>query len=114
MRRVLTRKGDETAKARLVVLGFMAPSLTEVETASPTMSKTSRNLVLAVASCLGFILKGGDMTSALLQTGISLEDEMLDVWAPPGLAAMFGAEEGDGMAVSVREAFYGSTPQGNG
>ena len=48
MRWVLTRKSDGSAKARLVVLGFMAPNITEVESASPTMSKTSRNLVLAV------------------------------------------------------------------
>ena len=107
MRWVLTRKSNGSAKARLVVLGFMAPNITEVESASPTMSKTSRNLVLAVASCMGFILKGGDVTSAFLQTGISLEDEMLDVWAPPELAAMFGAEDGEGMALRVREAFYG-------
>eukprot|EP00435_Cladocopium_sp_Y103_P025486 s1363_g6.t1 len=107
MRWVLTRKSDGAAKARLVVLGFMAPNITEVETASPTMSKTSRNLIIAAAACLGFILKGGDVTSAFLQTGISLEDEMLDVWAPPELAALFGAEHGDGMALRVREAFYG-------
>ena len=107
MRWVLTRKSDGSAKARLVVLGFMAPNITEVESASPTMSKTSRNLVLAVASCMGFILQGGDVTSAFLQTGISLEDEMLDVWAPPELVAMFGAEDGEGMALRVREAFYG-------
>ena len=56
MRWVLTRKSDGTAKARLVVLGSMAPSVSEVETASPTLSKTGRNLVLAVAACMGFIL----------------------------------------------------------
>ena len=105
MRWVLTRKGDGTAKARLVVLGFMAPNLHEVETASPTMAKTSRNLLLAVAACNGFILKCGDVTAAFLQTGISLEDEKLDIWAPPELAAMFGAKDGDGMA--LKEAFYG-------
>ena len=43
MRWVLTHKGDGTAKARLVVLGFMAHNLTEVATASPTMSKVGRN-----------------------------------------------------------------------
>ena len=32
---------------------------------------------------------------------------MLDVWARPRLAAMFGAENVDGMALRVRKAFYG-------
>ena len=46
MRWVLTRKSDGSAKARLVALGFMAHNLTEVATASPTMSKVGRNLIL--------------------------------------------------------------------
>ena len=46
MRWVLTRKQDGMAKARLVVLGFMAHNLTEVQTTSPTMSKVGRNVLL--------------------------------------------------------------------
>lgn len=52
MRWVLTFKGGNTAKARLVVLGFQAHNLTSVETASPTMSKTGRNVLLAATSNL--------------------------------------------------------------
>ena len=107
MRWVLTRKSDGTAKARLVVLGFMAPNLTEVATASPTMSKVGRDLILTLAAGLKLHLKAGDVTSAFLQTGISLEDEELNVLAPPELSAMFGAEAGDMRALRVREAFYG-------
>ena len=107
MRWVLTRKGDGSAKARLVVLGFQAHNITEVETASPTMSKVGRNLLLTIAACLKLRIKSGDATSAFLQTGISLEEEELTVWAPPELASMFGAEAGDPRALRVREAFYG-------
>ena len=107
MRWVLTRKADQTAKARLVVLGFQAHNLTEVETTSPTLSKLGRNCVLAVAAAMGFIVKSGDVTSAFLQTGISLEDENLHVLAPPELSAMFGAEHGEQLVLKVREAFYG-------
>ena len=106
MRWVLTRKGDGTAKARLVVLGFMAHNLTEVATASPTMSKVGRNVILTLAAALKMKVKAGDVTSAFLQTGISLEDEELNVMAPPELAAMFGADPGHQRALRVREAFY--------
>ena len=107
MRWVLTRKSDGTAKARLVVLGFQAHNITEVETASPTMSKAGRNLILMLAACYHFVIKSGDVTAAFLQTGISLEEEELTIWAPPELAAMFGTTDGDGRALRVREAFYG-------
>ena len=107
MRWVLTRKSDGTAKARLVVLGFMAHNLTEVATTSPTMSKVGRNVILTLAAAYKFKLKAGDVTSAFLQTGISLEDEELNVLAPPELSAMFGSEAGDQRVLRVREAFYG-------
>ena len=107
MRWVLTRKSVGTAKARLVALGFTAHNLTEVATASPTMSKVGRNLILALAAGLKFKVKAGDVTSAFLQTGISLEDEELTVLAPPELSAMFGAADGQQKALRVREAFYG-------
>jgi azurin len=110
MRWVLTRKADQTAKARLVVLGFQAHNLCEVETSSPTMSKLGRNCVLAIAAAMGFIVKSGDVTSAFLQTGISLEDENLHVLAPPELSAIFGAQHGEQLVLKVREAFYGWAP----
>lgn len=107
MRWVLTRKSTGEAKARLVILGFQAPNITEIETASPTMSKVARHLILSIAASLKFRIKCGDVTSAFLQTGISLEDEELSVWAPPELAAMFAADPQDARALRVREAFYG-------
>ena len=107
MRWVLTRKQDGMAKARLVVLGFMAHNLTEVQTTSPTMSKVGRNVFLAITAGMRFHLRSGDVTSAFLQTGTNLEDENLTVLAPPELAAMFGAAPGDTRALRVREAFYG-------
>ena len=107
MRWVLTRKSDGSAKARLVVLGFMAPNLTEVATTSPTMSKVGRNMILTLSAAYGFKIKAGDVTSAFLQTGTSLEDEELNVLAPPELSAMLGAVPGDDRILRAREAFYG-------
>ena len=107
MRWVLTRKASGDAKARLVVLGFQAHNLTEVETTAPTMGKGAKNALLALTAALKFTLKSGDVTSAFLQTDTSLEDEGLTVWAPPELARAFGAEPGDPRALRVVQAFYG-------
>ena len=107
MRWVLTQKGDGTAKARLVVLGYQMPGIGHAETASPTLSKVGRNTVLTVAAALGMKLKAGDVTSAFLQARESLEAENLTVWAPPELAVLFGAKPGDPRALRVLRAFYG-------
>ena len=107
MRWVLTRKGNGTAKARLVVLGFQAHNLTEVATSSPTMSKGGRNTLLGVSAAKKFLIKSGDVTSAFLQTDTSLEDEDLVVWGPPELSAAYGANPGDMVPLKVMQAFYG-------
>ena len=108
MRWVLTRKSSGTAKARLVVLGFQAPNLLEVETAAPTLSRTGRNVLLTAASNAGMEVETGDVTSAFLQSLQSLEQENLVVWAPIELAAMFGANpEDSGMLMKLTKAFYG-------
>ena len=107
MRWVLTRKSTGLAKARLVVLGFQAHNLTEVATASPTMSKAGRHILLTLAAMLQMQLKSGDVTSAFLQTDESLEDQELHVWAPPELATLFGASPEDPRALRVVRAFYG-------
>eukprot|EP00438_Fugacium_kawagutii_P009905 Skav216398 [mRNA] locus=scaffold457:290346:293534:+ [translate_table: standard] len=107
MRWVLTQKADGTAKARLVVLGYQMPGLGEAETASPTLSKVGRNVILAVAAALGLKVMAGDVTSAFLQTFESLESQNLTVWAPPELAVLFGAEPNDPRALRVLKAFYG-------
>ena len=105
MRWVLTLKGDQTAKARLV--GFQAPNLTSVETASPTMSRVGRNLILVAAATLGMKVKAGDVSSAFLQTTESLESEELTVWAPPELATFFGGDPRRQLPLRVLKAFYG-------
>ena len=110
MRWVLTYKpqGDNhIAKARLVVLGFQAHNLTTVQTSSPTLSKLGRNCVLMIAAAKSFKIKSGDVTAAFLQTGISLEDEELNVLAPPELSAMYGGQDGEQVVLRIREAFYG-------
>ena len=52
MQWVLRRKSTGDAKARLVVLGFQAHNLTEVQTTAPTMGKGSRDALLALTAAL--------------------------------------------------------------
>ena len=108
MRWVLTRKASGAAKARLVVLGYQAHNLLDVDKAAPTLSRTGRNMLLAAASNAGMILETGDVTSAFLQSLASLEDEDLIVWAPAELASVFGADPANsGMLMKLTKAFYG-------
>ncbi|CAL1130588.1 unnamed protein product [Cladocopium goreaui] len=108
MRWVLTWKSDQTAKARLVVLGYQAPNLTQVQASAPTMAKLSRNMVLAICANERFTVRAGDVTAAFLQATQSLEDEDLFVWAPAELATLFGADPSNPVkALKIQRAFYG-------
>lgn len=71
MRWVLTWKrgetGDKTAKARCVVLGYMDPNYEHRQTMAPTMSRTTRQVMLAVASAHSMRVAKGDVSGAFLQ-----------------------------------------------
>lgn len=72
MRWVLTWKRDETtgdrkAKARCVILGYMDPQYAHRQVAAPTMSRTTRQLFLAISASLGFRVEKGDVSGAFLQ-----------------------------------------------
>ena len=58
---------DQKAKARLIVLGYMDPQLEDIPRDSPTMSKTSRMLVLQMISSEGWDLMSFDVKAAFLQ-----------------------------------------------
>ena len=108
MRWVLTTKSSGLAKARLVILGFQAPNITEVATASPTLSKMSKHMILAIAANLGYRIKSGDITSAFLQAKANLEGDELTVWAPAELAVLYGAPpDYPVLPLRVVRAFYG-------
>eukprot|EP00435_Cladocopium_sp_Y103_P052546 s1130_g16.t1 len=108
MRWVLTTKSDGTAKARLVILGFQQPNLTEVQSSAPTLARISRNMLLATCINLGLRLRAGDVTSAFLQTSASIEDQDLTVWSTPELAVLFGAPpENLFLPLRVVKPFYG-------
>ena len=91
-----------------MILGFQMSSITEVETAAPTMARVSRSLLRAICSNNKFKLRAGDVTSAFLQTSESLEDLGLTVWAPSELAVLLGGDPSHPvMPLRVCRAFYG-------
>ena len=67
MRWVITRKSDDSLKARLVIQGFTDPQLGAKPTASPTVSRRGRQLFLTVAGSLGMKVFKGDAKTAFLQ-----------------------------------------------
>ena len=108
MRWVLTFKAGNRAKARLVVLGYQAPNLCEVQASAPTLSRLGRSMILALSARLGFKLRAGDVTSAFLQADQDMSNDNLVVWAPAELATLFGAPpEHPVMPLKIQRAFYG-------
>ena len=71
MRWVLTWKkseeGEKSAKARCVVLGYQDPNYEHRQTMAPTMSRSTRQIMLALSASLGFRVAKGDVSGAFLQ-----------------------------------------------
>ena len=71
MRWILTWKreetGDRKAKARCVILGYQDPHYENRQTMAPTMSRTSRQLLLVIAAAMKMRVAKGDVSGAFLQ-----------------------------------------------
>ena len=114
MRWVLTWKytegGDRKAKARLVILGYQHPELTNVPTAAPTLGKMSRHLLLQACALHKLRVHFGDVSSAFLQTSASEEHQELTIKAPPEVGYLFSDSEGKpARYVRLMKSFYGLT-----
>ncbi|CAK0848438.1 unnamed protein product [Prorocentrum cordatum] len=59
--------GDKKAKARIVVLGYMDPEYEHRPTRAPTMTRTSRHLLLQMMAWLGFKGYKADVTATFTQ-----------------------------------------------
>ena len=105
MRWIYTIKGDGSAKARIVIIGFEDPDLATLHTTSPTMSRRTRGLVLTAAACRGWTVLKGDVRAAFLQGDESETERM--VYAKPvvELAESLGGHAGS--YVQIAKACYG-------
>ena len=96
--------GDKKPKARLVVLGYMDPQYEHRPTTAPTMTKTSRHLVLQLTAWLGMDAHKADVTGAFTQNRPTQRDDMW-VLPVPELAKAMGLPEKT--AAKLRKAVYG-------
>lgn len=62
-------KGGAKAKARLVLQGFADPDLLsgKLETSSPTLNRTSKQILLAIGTLFGWEYFSADVATAFLQ-----------------------------------------------
>ena len=90
MRWVITRKPDDSLKARLVIQGFADLQLGAKPTASPTVSRRGRQLFLTVAGSLRMKVFKGDAKTAFLQGSVG--DQELHCEPIAELAQALGLE----------------------
>ena len=114
MRWVLTWKyqegGERKAKARLVILGYQHPRLTEQATAAPTLGRLGRNLLLQACAVNKLKLEFGDVSSAFLQTEAKEEHQELYIRVPTEVAHLFLDELGHpSYVLKLVRSFYGLT-----
>ena len=72
-------KGNLKAKARLVLQGFSDPDLLsgKLETSSPTLNRSSRQVMLAIMSIMGWTAAVADVSTAFLQG----DPQRRELWA---------------------------------
>ena len=114
MRWVLTWKytesGDKKAKARLVILGYQHPELTNVPTTAPTLGNMSCHMLLQACAVNKLRVHFGDISSAFLQTSASEEHQELTIRAPPEVGYLLSDSEGElARYVRLMKSFYGLT-----
>ena len=103
MRWVITRKPDDSLKARLVVQGFTDPQLGAKPTASPTVSRRGRQLFLSGAGSLRMRVFKGDAKAAFLQGSVG--DQELPCEPIAELSQALGLEHHQ--CVRLRKSVYG-------
>lgn len=79
-------KKDHKAKARLVVLGYLDPLITEVPRGAPTLNRHSRMLILQMIASQNWTLQSFDSSAAFLQ-GKPQGDRVIGLEPVPELAA---------------------------
>ena len=75
---------DRKAKARLVVLGYLDPSIEKLNRDSPTLSKHARMLLLQLIASRGWDLQSFDIKAAFLQ-GKTQKDRVIGIEPVPEL-----------------------------
>ena len=103
--------GTPRPKARLVVQGFRDPDALQgsLATNSPTLTRLSRNYVLAVATMLGMTLFTSDISTAFLQGKNFDPNSNRVIWVrlPRDVEKLLGFEPGQGKLMRLVKPMYG-------
>ena len=104
---VVHPSGQKKAKARIVLLGFEHPSLTDptFKTASPVQSTIGRTMLYVMAKHYQWRLQGLDLATAFLQTAPTEADEQL--WTVAELKEALDVPQNS--VLRVLRNIYGST-----
>ncbi|CAJ1422108.1 unnamed protein product [Effrenium voratum] len=107
MRWVLTLKETGKAKARIVLLGYEDPDAHTgtITSASPTMSRRTRQLLLQFKVCRSWRALKGDVKAAFLQGSASEAGRSLFARPLPELSRAMGLKEGE--CVQIMKSCYG-------
>ena len=82
------------AKARLVVLGYLDPKITEIPRDSPTLNRHSKMLLLQMIASMSWDLRSFDIKAAFLQ-GKPQSGRILGIEPVPELAAEMGLKHNE-------------------
>ena len=89
-----TKLQTHKPKARLVVLGYMDPQITEVPRDSPTLGKQSKMILLQLISSMGWSLGSFDIKAAFLQ-GKPQKDRVIGLDPVVELASAMNLKPGE-------------------
>ena len=105
MRWVFNIKHDGSAKARLVIVGFEDPDLTNLRRSSPVMTRRTRGLFLTMCSFKNWSALKGDVRAAFLQGEASEMDREIFAHPVKELSEALGGDESS--YVQILKACYG-------
>ena len=103
--------GGRRAKARLICQGFKDPDALNgsLTTASPTLTRLSRSLILSITSMLGYIPFTANITTAFLQ-GKKYDpgsDRVLWIKLPRGAEQILDLQKDHGQVMRLTKPMYG-------
>eukprot|EP00435_Cladocopium_sp_Y103_P067059 s369_g29.t1 len=103
--------GAPRAKARLVVQGFRDPDahLGNLSTASPTLTRLSRNYIMSIATMMGMTLFTSDISTAFLQGRKFDPTSKRVIWVklPRDGEELLGLSPGHGKLMKLVKPMYG-------
>ena len=103
--------GTPRAKARLICQGYQGPDALNgsLATASPTLTRLSRGMILSITSLLGFFPFASDISTAFLQGKKYDPSSERELWIrlPTDADGLLGLPPGHGRVMKLTKPMYG-------